>query len=766
MGRVKSFIMDRGFPPILARRIKYHFKHQLHRTTVFDATSAELVAQLPPPAACAVAFSEFRSTLKRITFLRVHPPMFVKDVLQCMKSFTCNAGDYINRDQDMGLCLFLLETGTVKRYLEVCPTMTSLIERASQVTPSDVKKPPFSRSSSTDVEAQLGTPLELALSLALPLGFSVEWVHIPGSKGALMVVAVEAEEQALVLGVRVGMWLQFAGGLPMASVEQFEKELSKRSSRGEATCNLVLRSGGSKYLHFDTLTRDSVFGEAPLVLHSKQFVTSVAATNVCELWFVPKDELFVLLDQWPEVKASLVTKACDFLNDVLDLYMEHNHANCPESIQEMAPHAQLDDILEDVVSGDASGNGAGNIFEKHKKAPVRYLRPDVLVATMAGVSDPTDNENIGGRARMVKHLKASFRMPRQGSGNVDKKALLTGKSLEARFGAKDPLQSSNLPSWLGINTESSGTDNSGRNPSASSSTPSPRSKAVKEAAAQAAIADRMEAANNYASDEDERAPGFKTIRQTTLDGAMTPRELMQRTGLFHPESPLKMVWDVLMSHVILYSVITITYQIGFASYFTGALKGVDYAVDISFAADILASFNTAAVDVNGNLISSRKQVSHLYLTGWFPIDFISTLPIDLIIAHFAGSDSGAMLRSVKLIRAVRLVRLVKIVRIIKLSGYVDKMEDNLSLHPAVLRLLNLFVIMGFFAHLFACLLYSVAQCDDGSASDCWIENYCVGGRDWFDDDDDQVGECLSERGLGLKYLVSIYWAFTTMTTIG
>jgi CRP-like cAMP-binding protein len=765
MGRVKSFIMDRGFPPILARRIKYHFKHQLHRTTVFDATSAELVAQLPPPAACAVAFSEFRSTMKRITFLRVHPPMFVKDVLQCMKSFTCNAGDYINRDQDMGLCLFLLESGTVKRYLEVCPSMTSLIERASQATTSDVSKPPFSRSSSTEVEAQLGTPLELALSLALPLGFSVEWVHIPGTKGALMVVAVETEEQAVILGVRVGMWLQFAGGLPMTSVEHFEKELSKRNTRGEATCNLVFRTGGSKYLHFDTLTSDSVFGEAPLVLHSKQFVTSVAATNVCELWFIPKEELFVLLDQWPEVKTSLVTKACDFLNDVLELYMEHNHTNCPESIQEMAPHAQLDDILEDVVSGDAGGNETGGLFEKQKKAAVRYLKPDALVATMAGVSDPTNDENMGGRARMIKSLRASFRMPQQGSGNVDKKALLTGKSLEARFGSKDPLQSPNLPSRLGINTESSGTDNSGGNPSASSSTPSPRSKAVKEAAAQAAIADRMEAVNNYASDEDERAPGFKTIRQTTLDGAMTPRELAQQTGLFHPESPLKMVWDVLMSQVILYSVITITYQIGFASYFTGGLKAVDYVVDILFAVDILASFNTAVVDVNGNLISSRKQVSNLYLKGWFPIDFISTLPIDLIIAHFAGNNRGAMLRSVKLIRAVRLVRLIKIVRIIKLSGYFDKLEDNLSLHPAVLRLLNLFVIMGFFAHLFACLLYSVAQCDDGSASDCWIENYCVGGREWFEDND-EVGECLSERGLGLKYLVSIYWAFTTMTTIG
>jgi len=52
-----------------------------------------------------------------------------------------------------------------------------------------------------------------------------------------------------------------------------------------------------------------------------------------------------------------------------------------------------------------------------------------------------------------------------------------------------------------------------------------------------------------------------------------------------------------------------------------------------------------------------------------------------------------MLRSVKLVRSVRLVRLIKIMRMIKMSGFFDKMEENLGMHPAILRVLKLFIIM-------------------------------------------------------------------------
>lgn len=77
-----------------------------------------------------------------------------------------------------------------------------------------------------------------------------------------------------------------------------------------------------------------------------------------------------------------------------------------------------------------------------------------------------------------------------------------------------------------------------------------------------------------------------------------------------------------------------------------------------------------------------------------------------------------------------------------------------------------FTPQGFFSHLFACALYAVADCSNGG--ECWIESYCVGKGAWFDDDaaGAEPGACLADQDNSVKYLVSLYWAFTTMTTIG
>jgi uncharacterized membrane protein YgcG len=81
-----------------------------------------------------------------------------------------------------------------------------------------------------------------------------------------------------------------------------------------------------------------------------------------------------------------------------------------------------------------------------------------------------------------------------------------------------------------------------------------------------------------------------------------------------------------------------------------------------------------------------------------------------------------------------------------------------------LKVFKLFVIMLFFGHLFACVLFATAQCD-GTGS-CWVEQYCVGGFVENSADDLGGGACLDEQGLDLRYIASLYWAFTTMTTIG
>ena len=126
-------------------------------------------------------------------------------------------------------------------------------------------------------------------------------------------------------------------------------------------------------------------------------------------------------------------------------------------------------------------------------------------------------------------------------------------------------------------------------------------------------------------------------------------------------------------------------------------------------------------------------------------------------------------------------------RLLKMSTAFEQYEDNMpTINPAVLRLMKLFVLMGFFAHLIACGWYYTANGSDGlgptgdeeegcSSKDelgcSWLWEYCL--TDGIEDDDacatnaqGKAPNSIGSRPLGSRYLAALYWSFTTITTIG
>jgi len=156
------------------------------------------------------------------------------------------------------------------------------------------------------------------------------------------------------------------------------------------------------------------------------------------------------------------------------------------------------------------------------------------------------------------------------------------------------------------------------------------------------------------------------------------------------------------------------------------------------------------------LIIKQERVASTYFKSWFWIDFSSTIPLNLMLSSFV---SGDQLRGAKLIRALRLIRLMKVIRLIKMSTFFKKYEDYIPVNPTFIRFLKLFMIMSFAAHLYGCGFYSVANYS--SNEETWVNSYCLP----YEDGNPAV-ECLHELGLASKYLAAVYWAFTTMTTVG
>ncbi|OQR96174.1 cyclic nucleotide-binding protein [Achlya hypogyna] len=230
-------------------------------------------------------------------------------------------------------------------------------------------------------------------------------------------------------------------------------------------------------------------------------------------------------------------------------------------------------------------------------------------------------------------------------------------------------------------------------------------------------------------------------------------------ALIDPTVPWKLRWDIFLGLLIVYNVIGIPFQFAFQGGYLGdtsvdpAVMTLDYCVDGFFAIDILLSFRTGYFDDEGHLTMNTRQIAERYLKGWFWIDLVSTFPIGSVAEALTPSASmtnstSTSYQNLKLIRFMRLARLLKLVRLLKLNRSVSSFENVLDLSPAAIRLLKLFVQVCFIAHLSACVFYFIGQLSQ--------QIYGVG---W-------IGPVLWAQPTYVKYIVALYFSFTTMATVG
>jgi len=148
---------------------------------------------------------------------------------------------------------------------------------------------------------------------------------------------------------------------------------------------------------------------------------------------------------------------------------------------------------------------------------------------------------------------------------------------------------------------------------------------------------------------------------------------------FTPTSKYIIRWDITLSAVLIYTCFATPYELAFLETSLDSLFVINRICDIVFAVDIWVNFNLAFVTKSGHLITQKEAVHRRYLRTWFLIDFISTIPFDLI-AYLStnGMDSAASAAAatgkststdahMKLFRLLKVVKLIKLVRVIKLA---------------------------------------------------------------------------------------------------
>jgi CRP-like cAMP-binding protein len=146
------------------------------------------------------------------------------------------------------------------------------------------------------------------------------------------------------------------------------------------------------------------------------------------------------------------------------------------------------------------------------------------------------------------------------------------------------------------------------------------------------------------------------------------------------------------------------------------------------------------------LVFSGKRIAKSYAKSWFTLDLVSSVPWDFVTAGLLpGLQPARLLKIGKIAKVLKLLRVGKVIRMLAGSSLIERMEEVLppKAHQTISKILYLVTVTLLLCHWLACLLAAV---DGGS-----IERYLdVGPR----------------SPVGPRYLAALYWAMTTLTTVG
>jgi len=217
--------------------------------------------------------------------------------------------------------------------------------------------------------------------------------------------------------------------------------------------------------------------------------------------------------------------------------------------------------------------------------------------------------------------------------------------------------------------------------------------------------------------------------------------------LVDPNSPFMRKWDLTSIALLLFVMVVTPYEVAFLSTSFNGLFVINRLIDLYFMADMCIQFFLMYRDEDkGTLIKDQSVIIRRYMLLWFWIDLVSILPFDLL-SLVLDSDG---LEKIKALRVVRLLRLAKLLRILRAGRMFDRWESAIAVNYSMLTLVKFLFLTVIVAHWMACV-WQMAKVIEDDTENNWELGYL--GAD-------------HGMGHGEVYIVALYWAVMTMSTIG
>jgi len=193
--------------------------------------------------------------------------------------------------------------------------------------------------------------------------------------------------------------------------------------------------------------------------------------------------------------------------------------------------------------------------------------------------------------------------------------------------------------------------------------------------------------------------------------------------------------------LLLYIALMLPFNLGFG--ITETAETIDRVVDMFFLVDVVLNFRTSYTDRDDVMIMDARKIACNYLKTWFFLDLISSFPFELATAGLMPNLQPAKLLKVgKIMKVFKMLRIGKIKKIFEGNELVDELMDKVftKSNQVLFKVSKLLVIMLFISHWLACMM--------GASGQGWTKS--------SREDVTQID----------KYLSAMYWAMTTLTTVG
>ncbi|KAL3654755.1 RAC-alpha serine/threonine-protein kinase [Castilleja foliolosa] len=204
-------------------------------------------------------------------------------------------------------------------------------------------------------------------------------------------------------------------------------------------------------------------------------------------------------------------------------------------------------------------------------------------------------------------------------------------------------------------------------------------------------------------------------------GARSNRTIKLHSFIVSPYDRRYRTWETFLVFLVVYTAWVSPFEFGFLDNPAGPLSITDNVVNGFFAIDIILTFFVAYLDRKTYvLVDDQTRIVWKYSTSWLAFDVISTIPSELA-------------RKISPFRMYGLFNMLRLWRLRRVSALFSSLYVTL-----------------FAMHCAGCFYYLLAA-HYHNPSNTWIGS--------------NIPDFL-QKSLWTRYVVSIYWSITTLTTLG